>query len=176
MPKLQQQHVIFVIILAAAALRMLPHPENFTPIGALALFSGAYLQRQLLWLVPLAALFLGDVAYGLYNGIVMFAVYLGFIASTAIGRGLLRPSAGTGRIGLGVIAGALAFWTISNLGNWLAFGPHSPEGLLQCYINGLPYLARSFAGDAVYALLLFGGYRLLCNSPLVHRTATAWHL
>lgn len=173
MPKLQQQQAVLLIILVAAALRMLPHPENFTPIGALALFSGAYLQRQVLWLVPLAALLLGDIAHGLYNGIVMLAVYLGFIASTAIGRSLLRSRDSGGRICLGVGAGALAFWIISNFGNWLAFGPHSLEGLLQCYIRGLPYLASSFVGDALYALVLFGGYRLLCNSPLVERQTTA---
>ena len=33
-------------ILAAAALRLVPHPPNFTPIGAMALFSGAYLGRR----------------------------------------------------------------------------------------------------------------------------------
>ena len=173
MPKIQQQHAVFLIILAAAALRMLPHPENVTPIGALALFSGAYLQRQVLWLVPLAALFLGDLSYGLYNGVVMVMVYLGFIASTAIGRGLLHSRDNASRICLGVGAGALAFWLISNLGNWLAFGPHSMQGLFTCYVRGLPYLANSLMGDAAYAVLLFGGYRLLCNSPFVARPATA---
>ena len=29
-------------IAAAAALRLVPHPPNFTPIGAMALFSGFY--------------------------------------------------------------------------------------------------------------------------------------
>ena len=33
-------------IVAAAALRLVPHPPNFTPIGAMALFSGAYLGRR----------------------------------------------------------------------------------------------------------------------------------
>jgi hypothetical protein len=33
-------------IFAAAILRLVPHPPNFTPIGAMALFSGAYLGRR----------------------------------------------------------------------------------------------------------------------------------
>lgn len=167
MPKLHAQHVVFLIIITAAALRMLPHPENVTPIGALALFSGAYLHRQVLWLVPLAALLLGDLYYGLYNAVVMISVYLGFIASTAVGRTLLRKDPGSGRIAVGVIAGALAFWTISNFGNWLAFGPGGASGLLQTYIVGLPYLLKSLMGDAMYALVLFGGYRLICNTRLI---------
>ena len=35
-------------ILVAAALRLVPHPPNFTPIGAMALFSGAYIGRRAL--------------------------------------------------------------------------------------------------------------------------------
>ncbi|HEX6740653.1 MAG TPA: DUF6580 family putative transport protein, partial [Sphingomicrobium sp.] len=49
-------------ILVAAALRLLPHPPNFTPIGAIALFGGAYLGRQsLAFVAPLAALLLSDL-------------------------------------------------------------------------------------------------------------------
>ena len=34
------------IVLVAAALRILPHPMNFAPMGALALFGGAYFSTQ----------------------------------------------------------------------------------------------------------------------------------
>ena len=52
-------------ILAAAALRLLPHPPNFTPIGAMALFGGAYLgRRALAFVAPLAALLLSDAVLG----------------------------------------------------------------------------------------------------------------
>src|SRR5688500_13083380 len=40
--------VLITAIVAAAALRLVPHPPNFTPIGAMALFSGAYLGRRAL--------------------------------------------------------------------------------------------------------------------------------
>ena len=49
-----------VLIALAAALRIAPHPWNFTPVGAMALFSGAVLKdRRLAFLFPLLALFLG---------------------------------------------------------------------------------------------------------------------
>src|SRR5215208_7087089 len=54
-------------IAAAAVLRLMPHPPNFTPIGAMALFSGAYLDRRALaFVAPLAALLLSDLLLGFY--------------------------------------------------------------------------------------------------------------
>ena len=149
-----------ILVLAAVAMRVLPHPANIAPVGALALFSGAYLRNRLYWLVPIGALFLSDLHLGLYHGVVMAAVYLGFIASTAVGRGLLRPHDSGGRIVMAVGAGALAFWLISNFGVWLVFRPPTLAGLVQCYVDALPFLGRSLVGDALYAVALFGGYRL----------------
>ena len=62
-------------IVAAAALRLVPHPPNFTPIGAMALFSGAYLGRRwLAFAAPLGALLLSDLVLGFYSG--MWVQYL----------------------------------------------------------------------------------------------------
>src|SRR5689334_25076993 len=67
-------------ILAAATLRLVPHPPNFTPIGAMALFSGAYLGRRgaVALAAPLGALFLSDLVIGFYRGMptVYFSVAL----------------------------------------------------------------------------------------------------
>lgn len=163
---LREDYLVFALILLAAALRLAPHPENVAPIGALALFAGAYLNRQVLWLVPLAALFLGDLANGLYHLGVMAFVYLGFAASAAVGRGLLRCNDSAPRIVLATAVGALVFWLVSNLGSWLAFRPLTAAGLLQCYLDGLPYLLRSLAGDGLYVCLLFGGLHALRRSLL----------
>jgi len=171
--KLQSQHLVIILILGAALLRFAPHPDNVAPIGALALFCGAYLQRQVLWLVPIGALLLGDAATGFYMPVVMVFVYLGFVASTAVGRGLLHGRDSWPRIAAATGVGALAFWTVSNLGNWLAFHPHTPDALVACYRDGLPYLLRSLAGDAVYVVALFGGYRLLRQLPWVGAARTA---
>lgn len=73
-------------ILIAAALRVAPHPWNFTPIGAMALFSGAVLKdRRLAFGFPLLALFAGDLFTGLYNYRLMLIVYASFALSVAIG-------------------------------------------------------------------------------------------
>ena len=163
----ERNGLALLLIVALAALRLLPQPANIAPIGALALFSGAYLQSRFAYAVPLAALFLGDLQIGLYHGGVMVAVYLGFLASALIGRGLLRTRAEEprrrdrgGRVVVAVGAGALVFWLISNFGVWLFFRPLSLAGFAQCYADALPFLGRSLVGDALYAALLFGGYQL----------------
>ena len=66
-------HARFVALLSAivfaAALRLVPHPPNFTPIGAMALFSGAYLgRRALAFVAPLGAMLLSDAVLGFYFG------------------------------------------------------------------------------------------------------------
>ena len=60
--------VLAGIILAAAAFRILPHPQNFSPIAAIALFGGAqFADKRAAFLVPLTAMFLGDLVLGLHS-------------------------------------------------------------------------------------------------------------
>src|SRR5256886_17656815 len=73
------------LIMLAAALRVAPHPWNFTPVGAMALFSGAVLKdRRLAFLVPLVALFAGDVFIGFHK--LLPIVYASFLVNVAIGQ------------------------------------------------------------------------------------------
>src|SRR5438477_11387799 len=54
--------VILTMIALAATLRVMPHPWNFTPVGAMALFSAAAVKDpRLSSLLPLAPLFAGDL-------------------------------------------------------------------------------------------------------------------
>src|SRR5215208_3362756 len=81
-------HTRFLAILAAivtaAALRLVPHPPNFTPIGAMALFGGAYLgRRALAFAAPLAALLLSDALIGFHTG--MAFVYASVALIVVIG-------------------------------------------------------------------------------------------
>jgi hypothetical protein len=56
------------MIILSAASRLIPHPPNFSPIAALALFGGAQFEdKGLAFLVPLAAMFLSDLVLGLHS-------------------------------------------------------------------------------------------------------------
>jgi len=77
--------LIFTLILLAAALRLAPHPWNFTPIGAIAIFAGATVRdRRLSFLFPLLVMFATDAIIG-FNKLSPM-VYASFLLSVGIGR------------------------------------------------------------------------------------------
>src|SRR6266849_7040039 len=80
--------LIFTMIVLAAALRLAPHPWNFTPIGAIALFSGATLRdHRLAFLFPLLVMFATDAIIG-FNKLSLL-VYASFLLSVLIGRAVV---------------------------------------------------------------------------------------
>ena len=148
-------------ILTAAALRLVPHPPNFTPIGAMALFSGAYLGRRVLALIaPLAAMLLSDIVLGFYSG--MWVNYIAVALIVLVGWvALSRVS--VLRVGVASVAGSLLFFLVSNFGVWALSGmyPHTLMGLEACYVAAIPFFQNTVAGDLFYCSLLFGGFALL---------------
>jgi hypothetical protein len=149
-----------VMIILAAVLRIVPHPWNFTPIGAMALFSGAiFRDRRVAFLFPLVALFAGDLFVGLHRLIPV--VYASFLLSVLIGTWLANRRTVL-RIGGAVFLGAFQFFLVTNFGVWQLFAtyPHTSAGLAACYIAGLPFFANALAGDAFYATLFFGVFAL----------------
>jgi hypothetical protein len=150
------------LIVLAAALRIAPHPWNFTPVGAMALFSGAVLKdRRLAFAFPLLALLAGDLFVGFYKLSVMLIVYASFLLSVLIGRWLLGRRT-VARIGFATLLGAIQFFLITNFAVWQFMGTysHNLSGLLACYIAAIPLFWNALGGDALYAALLFGGYAL----------------
>ncbi len=153
--------VITGIVLAAAGLRLAPHPMNFAPIGALALFGGAYFssKREAL-AIPLLSLILGDVFTGFHQ--LLPVIYASFLVSVAIGFWLRRKRSAP-RIGAATLAGAMQFFLVTNFALWassIGSYPKTAGGLAACYIAGIPLFWNTLAGDAFYATLLFGGMAL----------------
>jgi hypothetical protein len=147
-------------IAAAAALRLVPHPPNFTPIGAMALFSGAYLGRRgLAFVAPLAALLLSDLVLGFYAG--MGLIYASTALVVLIGW-WVSSRRSFARVALAAVAGSVSFFVITNLGMWLfsGFYPPTSAGLAACFVAAIPFFQNSLAGDLFYAALLFGGFAL----------------
>jgi hypothetical protein len=152
--------IVALMIFAAAALRILPHLLNFTPVGAMAIFAGSlFRNRWFAFLFPLAALFAGDLFVGLYK--LMFIVYVSFALSVAIGRWVAQ-SRTLARIGVAVFLGALQFFVVTNFAMWALsdFYPKTSTGLATCFVNAIPYFWNTLAGDVLYAAVLFGGFAL----------------
>jgi len=146
------------LVAIAAALRVVAHPWNFTPVGAMALFAGAvFRERWMKFAIPMLALFAGDIFIGFHK--LMPAVYLSFLISVAIGM-WIGEERKLARLTCGTFLGALQFFLVTNFAIWAAFTtyPKSALGLLACYAAGLPLFWYTLAGDAFYVVLLFGGY------------------
>lgn len=153
--------VVTAIVLAAAALRIAPHPMNFAPIGALALFGGAYFssKREAL-AIPLLSLIMGDLFTG-FHPLIPF-VYASFLVSVTIGFRLRRKRSAP-RIAAATLAGAVQFFLVTNFALWASsIGSYSKtaDGLVACYIAGIPLFWNTLASDAFYVTLLFGGMAL----------------
>lgn len=148
------------MIFAAAGLRLVPHPPNFDPIGALALFGGAHVDdKRWAFILPLAAMFLSDVMIGFHDQ--MLLVYSAFALIVGIGFTLRERRTPLPVIGAALAASTL-FFILSNFGVW-AFGslyPKTLEGLVACYVAAIPFFGNTIAGSLFYAAVLFGTFAL----------------
>ena len=153
--------VILSAIVAAAALRLVPHPPNFTPIAAMALFGGAYLGRRwLAFAAPLGALLLSDLVLGFYAG--MWVQYFAAALIVLLGWVALKRVTPL-RVGGAAVAASVLFFALTNFGVWLTSGmyPQTFAGLAACYVAAIPFFQNTIAGDLFYSALLFGGFALL---------------
>ena len=145
---------LMALVGSAALARLIPHPPNFTPIGAMALFGGACVaDRRLALLLPLAALFLSDLFLGLH--VLIPVVYGSFVLNVLMGRWLRsrRTVINTAAV---TLAGSVQFFVVTNIACWLLWYPHTVEGLVACYVAAIPFFHNTLLGDAVFATALFG--------------------
>jgi hypothetical protein len=165
-----------LMITAAALSRLLPHPYNFTPIGAIGLFGAAHFARKhLSFLIPFAALWLSDLLlnnlvyapmypefYGegfIWFGASSWWVYLGFGLIIAMGMALLRQVKISNLLTASLLA-SLVFFLVTNFGVWFANPayPKTAAGLMATYVAGIPFFWNTLAGDLFYVAVLFGAY------------------
>lgn len=151
----------FLIALGVLA-RFLPHPANFSPIGALALFAGFYLPRKWALIIPVLAMLVSDFFLGFYEPVVMVSVYFSFILTTFL-AGYLQKKQSWGKIaGLSVVS-AVLFFVLTNLAVW-AFTPWYAKNLIgfnQCFLLALPFFKNTLLGNLFYTAGFFGLYEIL---------------
>ena len=176
--------VLAALMFIAALSRVIPHPPNFSPIEAVALFGGAYFaKRHWALLVPLAAMFASDLVLGLMHGGIYWdyfasagyvLVYVAIALSTVLGFGL-RGKVRGGSVLAYSLAGSLLFFVVTNFGAWLSdpLYPKTLAGLAAAYIAGVPFFQWTVLGTLFYAALLFGGFELLRRRVPALRAQTA---
>lgn len=175
--------VLAGIVLAAALFRLLPHPPNFAPIGAMALFGGAcFAHKRMAFLVPLLAMLASDLAIGLLSGDMSLglhrtlpAVYASFALIVCVGLWLRRRRTIV-PIATATLAGSVLFFVLTNFGVWAAGSlyPKTWDGLVACYVAAIPFFQNTLMGDALYAAVLFGGLALAEKGlPMLREPALA---
>ena len=150
--------IIPSIIIFAAFTRLIPHPPNFTPIIAIGLFGGAYLQdRRLVLLIPLIAMLIADTFLGFHGTMVW--VYSSLILISLMGI-LLKNRTTLKNCTVATLGGSLLFFLVTNFGVWIISGFYekSLSGLLTCYSMALPFFHNTLVGSVVYSAIMFGGY------------------
>ena len=153
--------IIPLIIVLAAVSRLIPHPPNFTPIIAMGLFAGAYVQnRSLAMLFPIGAMFLSDLFLGLHG--TLYFVYGSLLLVAMLGM-VLSNNVTMRNCALATLSGSFLFFIVTNFGVWLSssYYPKNIDGILTCYALALPFFGNTLAGSLFYSTAMFGGYELL---------------
>ena len=157
------QNLLLIVVLMVVAVfsRLIPHPWNFTAVGAVALFGGSYLSSKKLSLVlPLLVLFVSDLILGFH--VTMVYVYGAFLLTVLLGWSLREKRGPLAIAGNSLVASSL-FFLITNAGVWFSESMYTKDlsGLMTSYTMAIPFFGNQVAGDLFFSAVLFTGYEVL---------------
>jgi multisubunit Na+/H+ antiporter MnhF subunit len=145
------------IILLAALSRLLPHPPNFSPMGAVALFGGAYFASRA------AAVWVPLINGGIYSEYFLsagFVLIYSCIALSSLLGFVLRGRVTAMRVLGCSLLGSILFFVVTNFGVWLGstMYPQTGAGLVAAYVAGIPFFQNTLMGTLFYSALMFGSF------------------
>ena len=147
------------LVLFSTVMRILPHPWNLTPVGAVSLFSGdCFDRKRWAFIVPMAAMFVSDSVIGYHS--LMPVIYATFALIVVIGIMLRDRRRSPAFVAGGAVASATLFYIVTNLAMWTIseLYPKTLTGLVACYVAAIPFYGTMLIGDLVYSALLFGTF------------------
>jgi hypothetical protein len=151
--------LVLFLIIGGIALRFVPHAPNFTPIAAIALFSGAYLKKRHAILLPLLIMVISDLAFGIHD-LVLFT-WGGFVLTSILGFWLKRHKNVVGVVSAS-FGSSILFYLITNFGVWLmGWYPPTLSGLMTSYIMAIPFLRNFMAATVLYTTVMVGTCELV---------------
>jgi hypothetical protein len=148
------------LVIVGVVLRVMPHPWNFAPIGAIALFGGARFDRRYFAIgIPLLTMFVGDAFIGFHS--LMPVIYATYALIAVIGM-FLRDRTTIPAVAGGVLLSSTIFYLTTNFAVWEMGTTYAKNaaGLLACYIAAIPYFGNTLASDALYSAIFFGIFAL----------------
>jgi len=168
--------LVFILLVVVAALyRVIPdRPFGFAPHWALALFGGSMIKdKKWAFALPVFSLFISDLLYqflyikgltdipGFYDGILWN--YGCFVVVTCVAFMMRRVT--VGNVLTYSFLCPTVFFLVSNFGVWAAGAglkrPGTFFGLMQTYMDALPFYRGSILATLVFSTVLFGAYMLM---------------
>jgi hypothetical protein len=161
---------LLAIVFAATISRIslppiLGHIPNFSPINAIALFSGCYFfRRSSALLVTLLSIAVGDLFVNhfitgewtiYYPG--FYWQYISYALIVLIGA-FASKKMSAASLAVACLGSSVLFFVVSNLGAWasMAMYPKTMSGLYACYVAAIPFFRNTLFSDLVYSALMFG--------------------
>lgn len=168
---------LLVFMIVVAVFRIVLNPKwgfvllsDFTPVGAMALFGGAYFSAGKAYLFPLLTLWISDIfltrfVYGhdwhlLYSG--FYWIYGAFALMVITGKVILK-NVSVKKILIAAITITFIHWIITDAGVWLAGTryPKTIEGFWACLVAAIPFERNFLSGTLLYCAVMFGSFEWL---------------
>ena len=143
------------IVLLLALSRLIPHPPNFTPLGAMAILAGATIKDfRLALLIPLSAMLASDIFLGFHSS--MLFVYAS-VAIIVLACHFWLKKLSLISLGLAALFAAILFFLVTNFGAWLSHDmyAHTIGGLGQAYTAGIPFFKNTLLSNLFFIAISF---------------------
>ncbi|MBF0386115.1 MAG: hypothetical protein HQL27_09655 [Candidatus Omnitrophica bacterium] len=146
-----------LLVFLGIASRLVFHTPNFTPVIAIALFSGIYVRGRYAVLLPVVLLIITDLFVGMHS-VVSFT--WGSMALIALLGLKIKEKKSFGTVFAGGVISAVLFFVVTNLGVWLLSGMYTLDlnGLSQCFTLAVPFFRSTLASTLLYTVVLYGVY------------------
>ena len=165
---MKNRHILIVIIILIGAFsRIIPHPPNFTAIGAISILGGVYFGKNYLaFLVPIISMLISDFVLG-FN--MALSVYLSFLIMIPLGISIKKKLSKLSVIKASIYASIL-FFLITNFSVWIfsTVYPNNIYGLLICYYAGIPFFFNTLLGNIFFSFSLFGIYEIVSKRKFIY--------
>ena len=139
------------LILILALSRLMPHPDNFTPIIALAIMSSYFFKNvNFSYAIMLFSMLLADFFIGFYSH--MLFVYISLFLIVLI---FFKISKKMNYKNLFIFSffGSAIFFLISNFGVWLVGNLYERNinGLIECYFMAIPFFRNTIISTLIFS-------------------------
>ena len=165
--------LIVLIILIGAFSRIIPHPPNFTPIGAISILGGLYFgKKYLAFIIPFMAMLVSDIILGYKMSVI---VYFSFLIIVPMGI-ILRKKLSFSSLFKTSLTASVIFFLVTNFFVWIFsspaegiyYCPPNLNGFIKCYTQAIPFFYNTLLGDLFFCFSLFGLYEIITKKKFTY--------